>query len=86
MAYQLRCTVRGDGASGAYLDREHAEAALGSSELLRVASHEDDRFLGAVEFPPRQGMSRGMVMERWYQVTTAGPLIRQLMAEYHGTR
>lgn len=82
MAYQLRCTVRHNGASPAYLHREHAEAAVGSSELLQIASHGDDRALGSVDFPARQVMGQGLVIERWYQVRTAGPLINRLVREF----
>ncbi|MFL6144103.1 MAG: hypothetical protein ACJ72N_19840 [Labedaea sp.] len=65
MAYQLRSTVTGAGASGCYLYREDAEAALGSSELLRIVS---DWATGKATFPDlrfgdRQSGQRPPVMD-----------------------
>lgn len=83
MAWQLRCSVRHDGASGAFLHESDAVAALGSSEMLRVVS---DRFTSQAVFDRPKGIGRGLAIEQHYQVTTAGPLINRLMADYHADR
>lgn len=79
MAYQLRCSVRHDGASAAFLPEDDAIAALGSSELLEVVS---DWATSKAEFGRPKVFGPRPVIEQHYQVTTAGPLINRLMRKY----
>ncbi|HEV2782056.1 MAG TPA: hypothetical protein VGX25_21915 [Actinophytocola sp.] len=58
----------------------HAEAALGSSELLRVAK---DWTVGSWPFEPRQGLRPGPLFHQGWRTLYAPAEVTRLVALFH---